>query len=730
MDCTNYAFLRKNQRNLTILFLSLCCLLSASFFFFTGFFVHAEESSTTTSSPKLEYASVSLKDDIVLHYYLSLPDGVTSPSLKFSLGGQTTAVSSLGKEKSGLYKFSFSGITPQLIFSTVSSTLTYTDDGGEKTLTLPDYSIAEYCEKLLLTDLYEDLSPKKLYALKALAVDILKYGKAASSLLKGEDNIQLSLSAETLALSNEYNNEDDVPSSKKVEETSDNSVVWTAAGVSFSSCVSVYFKAKVKTADIPSLKFSIRYDKNGEFVESTSFSDTKIDDEYSIVKFYSNGISPKFFTVPLHAQITLKDTGDNYGGYCEYSVSSCVNTNIENSKYSDFVKAVFAYGKSAVLYENIDDLTFTPTGSIENNDYALTAKKDNYTYNIAYPSIYSDNYKTEMTDDGKYKFVLNSGYVYEGFGAIETDVPTYIKIGDNLFTNNFETLTGALEATEDNGTLTITLNNYNSADSLFVCAPNGVEIALKGNNYICYETSQKSVYSPVNVIFLGDGSLPCGVVQAESLTIIEGCSLLISTGEATGSGYALKTTLTSSGYITITTKLDYGIVLTGNSKIERILNISCSETGITGNGSLTITGGETTVNVTAKNGIDISNKVTVSNGATVEINAENIGIQARTISLTATVTIKTTIGSAIVIDVFNNGSFSQDSYITLKSSNNTSPAVKAKEKSTLILLGSFYIKGFEYSFYTETLSTYETQYFTQLSNSDDIIKKLYNFKVE
>ena len=138
MDCTNYAFLRKNQRNLTILFLSLCCLLSASFFFFTGFFVHAEESSPTTSSPKLEYASVSLKDDIVLHYYLSLPDGVTSPSLKFSLGGQTTAVSSCPQEEKGLFKFSFSGITPQLIFSTVSSTLTYTDDGGEKTLALPD----------------------------------------------------------------------------------------------------------------------------------------------------------------------------------------------------------------------------------------------------------------------------------------------------------------------------------------------------------------------------------------------------------------------------------------------------------------------------------------------------------------------------------------------------------------------------------------------------------------
>ena len=732
MDRTNYAFLRKNRRNFIVLFLSLCCLLSASFFFFTGFFVNAEESSPTTSSPKLEYASVSLKDDIVLHYYLSLPDSVTPSSLEFSLGGRTTAVSSLPKEESGLYKFSFSGITPQLIFSTVSSTLTYTENSVEKTLTLPDYSIAKYCEKLLLIDSYEDLSDKKLYALKALAVDILKYGKAASALVNNEDDIQLSLSTEALALSNEYNDKDNVPTSKNVAETTDDRVIWTAAGVSFSSCVSAYFKAKVKTVDIPSLKFSIRYDENSEFIESKSYMTTAVDEEYSIVKFYSNGISPKFFTVPLHAQITLKDTDTNYGGYCEYSVSSCVYTNIENSKYSDFVKAVFAYGKSAVLYENIDNLTFTPTGSIENNDYALIATKDNYTYNIAYPSIYSDNYKAEMTDNGKCKFILSSGYVYAGFGKTEniesgeTDIPTYIKIGNKLFTNNFETLTGNLEATEDNGTLTITLDNYNSSDPLFVCAPNGVEITLNGNNYICYETSQKSLYSPVNVTFLGDGSLSCGVVQAESLTINEGCSLLISTGETTGSGYALKTTLTSYGNIEIKTNLDYAIEMTGDSRIERILNISCSETGITGNGSLTITGAETRLNITAKNGIDISNKVTVSNGATVEINAENIGIQARTISLTATVTINTKVGSAIVVDIFDKKSFSKDSYLTL-TSNGALSAITIKEETMLILQGNFYIKGFNYSFYTATQSEYEMQYFTQLPDSDEIIENMYHF---
>ena len=127
MDCAFSAYLRKNPRVFAVIFLSLCCLLSANFFFFTGFFVHAETASDT-QSPKLERVSVSLKDDIVLHYYLSLPDGANPFSIEFSIDGLDAVVSSFSKEENGLYKFSFSGITPQLIFSTVSSVLNYTEN--------------------------------------------------------------------------------------------------------------------------------------------------------------------------------------------------------------------------------------------------------------------------------------------------------------------------------------------------------------------------------------------------------------------------------------------------------------------------------------------------------------------------------------------------------------------------------------------------------------------------
>ncbi len=142
-------------------------------------------------------------------------------------------------------------------------------------------------------------------------MDILKYGKAASALVNGEETARLSLSSEALALSNEHNENDNISPTKTVETTSDKKRNMDCRGRKFFPlaypCTS---KAKVKTTDIPSLKFSIRYDKNGEFIQSNKVITTPVDEEYSTVKFYSDGISPKFFTASLQAQIflTMKNT--------------------------------------------------------------------------------------------------------------------------------------------------------------------------------------------------------------------------------------------------------------------------------------------------------------------------------------------------------------------------------------------------------------------------------------
>ncbi|HBK01964.1 MAG TPA: hypothetical protein DDY77_02895, partial [Clostridiales bacterium] len=373
--------------------------------------------------------------------------------------------------------------------------------------------------------------------------------------------------------------------------------------------------------------------------------------------------------------------------------------------------------KSAVLYENIDSLTFTPTGSIENNDYALTATKDNYTYNIACPSIYSDNYTLERLDNGKCKFILSSGYVYKGFGETEsgeTDIPTYIKIGDKLFTTDFTNLPKNISATEDNGTLTITLNNYNSADSLFVCAPNGVEIALKGNNYICYETAQKSVYSPVNVTFLGSGNLYSGVIETAELTI-NNSSLNISTGGTVGNGYALKTAFTSSAAIEINTKLSHAIELTGSSAIKSgEINIYNAATGIFGNYTFMV---KDHLKITdCKYGIIVS-KVDIQESAICAITNIKTAIIAKTLTLSGKLTIKDTTESAIILsDTSAAITFTAASVLTISSTNKIeTAAIKMSQFADLLTInGEIIIFNYTYGFYTEANGKYkaETDNFT------------------
>lgn len=728
MDCTNYSFLRKKRGFLTLLVLAVLCLLAASFFFFTSLKVDAKEQTETTSSPELRQASVSLKDDIILHYYLYLPNSIVSPSITFTLNNKSSVVSTfLIDESTGLYKFSFYGITPQLIFSKVSSVLNYIEANEEKSLELQSYSISEYCEKLLSIDTYDGLSSKKMYSLKSLAVDILKYGEAASAVVSTDEAAQLSLSADALSLSNVHNDNDSIPLTKTVEDTTDTRVTWIAAGVNFSSCISVYFKAKVKTADIPSLEFSILHPLSNNFVKTNNYDVTAQDNEYSIVKFYSNGVSPKFFTKPLQAQIFLKDTdNEKYGGYCEYSVSSCINNNFSDTQYSNFVKTVFAYGKSAVLYENIDEMTFTSSGNIESNDYVITATKDNYSYSITYPSIYTDNYEFEKLENGKCKFTLKSGYIFDGFGSVqsnETDIPTFIKIGNKLYTNDFSSLLDNITASENDGTLNITLNNYISTESLAVCAKTGVNITLTGTNQICYETSQKAIYSPVNVDFSGDGTLSCGVVEVDKLTTGTTCLLQISTGNTTGSGYALKTSLGESCNIDITTKLDYGFQMMEASVITSgNLTITGADTGIKGTSSIQFAGSQVKVSIQSPNvGID-TDRVQVSSSAEVTISAKSTGIKATTITTNGILTITDTTKSAIILDCTTDTINLRNGTITIVGNNSKAAAIDMSMFSGELVLKNIAISitGYKYGFYTTNNATYtyDTQLYCTLNEEE------------
>ena len=316
-----------------------------------------------------------------------------------------------------------------------------------------------------------------------------------------------------------------------------------------------------------------------------------------------------------------------------------------------------------------------------------------------------------MSADGTYKFILNSGYVYDCFGATETEVPTYIKIGNKLFTTDFTSLPENITATDDNGVLAITLDNYTSSVPLSVCAPNGVNISLTGDNKICYETAQKSVYSPANVTFSGNGNLSSGVVRTDCLTVSEGCSLRISTGETTGSGYALKTTLSSYGNIDIKTNLDYGFEMTGDSRIQNSkLTIVGANTSIKGKGALQFFGSKTQIDIQAVDiGIDITNKLNISSGATLAISAQSTGIKAKTFTANGNVTITDTANPAIVLSATTDKIALKTGTLKIKGKNTGIAAIDMTIFSGTLSITSnmsISITGYKYGFSTTANATY------------------------
>ena len=297
--------------------------------------------------------------------------------------------------------------------------------------------------------------------------------------------------------------------------------------------------------------------------------------------------------------------------------------------------------------------------------------------------------------------VLNSGYVYDGFGAIKTEVPTYIKIGNKLFTTDFTSLPENITVTADNGVLAITLDNYISSVPLSVCAPNGVEITLNGNNYICYETSQMSVYSPVNVTFSGSGNLYSGVIETAELAANNN-SLNISTGNAVGNGYALKTAFTSSAKIEINTKLSRAIELTGHSTIKSgEINISNAVTGISGNYTLAV---KDRLKITdCEYGITVDKVNVLENAACTIINVKT-AITAKTLTLGGKLTIKDTTESAIILSTpAKTLSFTDTSELTITSTNKVETAAidMSPFADLLTVNGNIVISNYTYGFYTK-----------------------------
>lgn len=138
------------------------------------------------NSAEISQASVTLSDDIALNVYANVSEDYYTeenmPQADFTLNGNTQTVT--GELQEGnLFKFTFTGITPQYMNAQVSVSLKVVRTAGyEVADTIESISVLSYCEALLASSAEDlGLTEAKFAAMQTLIADLLNYGAAAQT---------------------------------------------------------------------------------------------------------------------------------------------------------------------------------------------------------------------------------------------------------------------------------------------------------------------------------------------------------------------------------------------------------------------------------------------------------------------------------------------------------------------------------------------------------------------
>ncbi len=271
-------------------------------------------------SAKIEGASVTLKEDVSLNYYVNMGDNYLGAVMYFTMNGETYDVE--GKEVDGRYQYSFD-LPPQYMADTIQAVLKFNDTELGR---IENYSVQMYVQNQL-NKLLE--SPDE--NLKQVLTDMLYYGAAAQN-YKGYNTENLA----TAGVSNLGTPSTATP------ETTDFTLVnnegvdvypayFKSAGVHFAEVNSIY--VKLIAEDMEKVTLTI----NGEEVEvndTTVRTDgilaTQFATIYTFVLYY-NGEEMQTLT---------------------YSVNAYAYAKKDSATMGELALALYRYGASAAAYNS------------------------------------------------------------------------------------------------------------------------------------------------------------------------------------------------------------------------------------------------------------------------------------------------------------------------------------------------------------------------------------------
>ena len=278
-------------------------------------------------------ASLTLGESLTMNYYSTLESVFGQATVRFTYRGETFTVKGVRDKESGEYVFSLTGIAPQCMGENIKAELILTlEDGTELVVDAKEsYSVRAYCRDALAAN------PDNK-ALVTLLADLLAYGDAAQDYTGFNADTPVSEGFAAAPSEWEAVTDTDFTLSDKTRDD----IRFTSAGVRFGHINRLYFK--VKAADLTGVTLTVN-DKT-----YTAAALTLVEDTADTYIFYTDPVYAtefdKVFTAELSVDGEVIQT-------LTYSVRSYVyaKQNSENTEMAALVRALYAYGRSAIAYK-------------------------------------------------------------------------------------------------------------------------------------------------------------------------------------------------------------------------------------------------------------------------------------------------------------------------------------------------------------------------------------------
>lgn len=374
------------------------------------------QAQAETANDFISSAYVTLKEDIVVKYKLTVPEGYTTATAKYTYQGKE--YTDTQTVTAGENVLAFSEVTPVNIGENVAVSVTLSGEGKEDiTDTVETFSVAGYCQTLLNSapSSWELETDAQFDSMRALAANLIAYSGALQEYVGKENTAMGNLvtAAQNAIVKQSVPTETDLAFSTGNES---DKVSWAGANLLLDSRVSMAFYFYC-TENLESVTLDITK-SDGQTVTVNKFTEagTGTTSGKTVYCGVWEGVSVVDFDKTFTAQLKLN--GEAIGNAVTYSVKSYVYSmqKSTNDQMKSLSVALYNYGVAAREY--IDALAAGTTASIETSTTGSSDPASIFTDptgSVSTKKVFGWNtlggrgYTASLTTDGEYFYTLAYG---------------------------------------------------------------------------------------------------------------------------------------------------------------------------------------------------------------------------------------------------------------------------------------------------------------------------------